>query len=157
MKKVKELEREGCRRAKHRGREPACAKELNFMRRRIGRTMTVLKDDTVDSVQVKDHVIGRIGGVGTAVAVMTTKLNDVTKRGKSSWLKELAGPFLMAAVSGRSGGPTKKNVPRVNGAEGTYGLREHILYTSPRRQNIPCSDTQLQSCTFYRNPSSSFD
>lgn len=111
MKKVKELEREGCRRAKHRGREPACAKELNFMRRRIGRTMTVLKDNTVDSVQVKDHVIGRIGGVGTAVAVMTTKLNDVTKRGKSSWLKELAGPFLMAAVSGRSDGPTKKNVP----------------------------------------------
>lgn len=101
VEKIEELEREGRRRAENRSGEPACAKELNLMRDWIGRTMTIANDDTVNSIQVEDHVVVGFGRVGTVVIWAMAKLNNLTEGGESRRLEEQAGPFLKSVVSGR--------------------------------------------------------
>ena len=75
------MERERSRRTKQRGGEPARVHELVLVRWRAGRAVTVLDDDTVDSVQVEDHVVVESGWVGTAITWKMAKLDDLTEGG----------------------------------------------------------------------------
>ena len=57
VKEVKEVEQEQCRRTNDCGRKPVSTKELNPMRPRAGQPMTKPNDDTVNSIQLEDHVV----------------------------------------------------------------------------------------------------
>ena len=102
VEKIEEVEREGCRRTKCRGRKPARMNELNPMVHRIGWAMTILDNNAVNSIHVKHHVVNEIGWVWTMVTWTMTKLNNLTEGSESRVLKEQTGPSLKLVVSGRS-------------------------------------------------------
>lgn len=95
MEKVKEVKREGCRRAEHRGREPLRTEELNVMRDYVGVTMAVSDDDAMDSVQVEDHVVVELRRTGTWFTWAMTELDYVAEGGEGHRLEERTIPPLV--------------------------------------------------------------
>jgi len=71
------------------------------MGRWVGQTMTILDNNTMNSVQFEDHVIAEFRWGGTVFARRMAKLDDLAEGGESRRFEEQTSPSLGLMVSNK--------------------------------------------------------
>jgi len=84
------------------------------MRGRIEVAMTVLHDNAMDAIQVKDHVVEELRRVGAVFASTMAKLDYITKGGEGHRFEERTIPPLVQLLVMRGG---KNETTYFNGME----------------------------------------